>query len=240
MTAAGNPPVEVPMTPPPDMAGHALLTGGVTDANGGVVAGATIVVAETDGAAMTDVGGAYQLSVPSDSTVTLVTSATGFATTYRESVILAQESAAAGFDVLLLPPDQITALNSLAVTPDRAPTLGLMAVRLHSLNSNCATVGAHLTVWPPLAATVMYSRPSTSGSLDEPDPTVDGVQAGGHVDAWLVGVMVPGNQLTISLDQPHCQLLGSSPSLNGLVYPGLRRSDAQALTLIDLFLDQGP
>jgi hypothetical protein len=195
------------------------------------------VIAETDGAVMTNVGGAYQLSVPSDSTVTLVTSATGFATTYRESVILASQSAGAGFDVTLLPPDQITALNGLAVTPDRAATLGLMAVRLHSLNSNCATVGARLTVWPPLAATVMYSRPSTSGGLDQPDPTLDGVQAGGHVDAWLLGVMVPGNQLTITLDQPGCRLLDSSPSLNGLVYPGLRRSDAQALTLIDLFLD---
>ena len=96
-----------------------------------------------------------------------------------------------GFDVLVLPVDKITAVNTLSV-PDQAATRGLMAVSLHSLSTFCVPAGARVSVSPPLAATVIYSRPG-SGALDEPDLGLTAVQPGARIDFWLAGVVPPGN-----------------------------------------------
>jgi hypothetical protein len=225
----------VPVMPMP-MPGSATLSGRVLDSSGQGVAGAIVKVAETDATTMTDATGVYQMSVNSDSTVTLVTTAGGFATSFRESIMLASQARVASFDVTLLPVAMVTQMNGLGV-PAQATTRGLMAVRLHSNNPACVTAGAHLSVWPPLAATVVYSRPDGSGAVDQPDPSMDGVQAGAHVDVWLTGTIPPANMLTIKVDQPGCTLLSQSPSVDGLIFTGLRRVDAQSLTEADLFLD---
>ena len=224
----------IPKMPMP-MPGHASVAGRVLDSDGQGVPGATIKVAETDGTASSDAAGAYELAVPSDSTLTLLTSAPGFAPSYRESIVVADQALVTGFDVLVLPVDKITAVNTLSV-PDQAATRGLMAVSLHSLSTFCVPAGARVSVSPPLAATVIYSRPG-GGGLDEPDLGLTAVQPGARIDFWLAGVVPPGNMLQIRVDQPGCHLLSESPRLNGVQFSGLRRVDVQSLTKAELFLD---
>jgi Carboxypeptidase regulatory-like domain len=221
---------------PTPMPGEASVSGKVLDADGTAVSGATIKVAETDRTATSDATGVYQMMVPSDSTVTLVTSAPGFAPTFRESVLIASQAMVTGFDVLVLPLATIARMNALGA-PDQTATRGLVAVRLHSLNDACLTAGAHVSVWPPKAATVIYSSPNPSGGLDEADPSLDSVQAGGHVDLWLSAAFPPGNMLLITVEQAGCQLLTPSPSMAGVIFPGSRRIDVQSLTQADLFLN---
>jgi hypothetical protein len=134
-----GPGTSIPIMPMP-MPGQALLAGHVSDEAGAPVAGATVTVAETDASTPTDAAGAYQLMVPADSTVTLVTAAAGFARTYRESVILAAQAMVTDFDVLLLSADRLTAMNATGSATSPA-TLGLMAIRLHSLGAACAPAG---------------------------------------------------------------------------------------------------
>jgi hypothetical protein len=219
---------DVPTTPVA-MTGTAQVSGLVRDGAGNPVAGATIKVAEVDMAATSDAGGAYALTVPADSTLTLVTTAMGFATTFRGSMILAEGSKAAGFNVMLLTAAEVTRMNT------QAATHGLVAVHLHSMNPACITAGARVSVWPPLAATIAYGRPSATGGLDEPDPALSGVEAGAHVDAWLADAIPPGNMFEIRVDQTGCTPT-QAPSQGGLLLTGERRVDAQALTEIDLFL----
>lgn len=198
--------------------------------------GVTVKVAETDRVATTDADGAYQMMVPSDSTLTIVALAMGFATSYRESIVLADQSTITGFDLFLVPGDEVTRMTALGGAASTTPT-GLMAVRLHSLSASCQLVGAKVSVWPPKSATVMYSKPSPSGGLDEPDVSMPSVQDGVRVDAWLTSGLPPGNMLQLTVEQAGCTLLSPSPSMGGIQYPGLRRIDAQAVTLADLFLN---
>jgi hypothetical protein len=81
----------------------------------------------------------------------------------------------------------------------------------------------------------MYSRPNPDGGVEEPDPSMVGVQAGTGIGVWLVGVFPPGNMLEINVNQSGCQQLAVSPSMGGVVFSGLRRVDVQALTEADVF-----
>jgi hypothetical protein len=229
----------IPMMPKP-VVGQATLGGHVLDADGPPVAGASVAFAEIDGSSSpTDAAGAYAVTVPSDSTLTLFASAAGFATTSRESIMLAAGSDVRGFDVMMLAPTDVTTMSALG-GPDPMGTRGLVAVRLHSIDPSCVPDGGHVTVWPPEAAVVFYSRPSATGGLDAPDPTLDSVQPGAQIPAWLVSAQPPGNFLTIGFDGPGCALMAQSPSNGGLLFPGLRHVMAQALTTMDLFLTVTP
>jgi hypothetical protein len=221
----------VPTTPVP-LTGRAELAGVVRDGAGSGVSGATIRVAETDATATADATGAWAMTVPSDSTLTLVTSADGYATTFRESIVVAEGAAVTGFDVTLLPAGDVARLDALA--PGDPTTRGLMALRLHSLSATCATAGAKVSVWPPLAATVVYARPG-AGGVDEPDPTLVSVQDGTRVDVWLAGAIPPGNLYQITIEQPGCAP-ADAPSMGGVALTGLRHVDAQAYAEADLFL----
>src|SRR6185436_20891400 len=112
--------------------------------------------------------------------------------------------------------------------PTETATRGLMAVGLHSMAPGCMTVGAHVDVWPPNAGKVVYARPSTTGGLDEPDPTLTAVQAGGQIDFWLAGAISPGAMLTINFEQTGCAVMTQAPSLGGMTFTGQRRVDPQA------------
>jgi hypothetical protein len=228
----------IPGMPSPRV-GQAALSGHVRDADGHGVAGAALELAETDATATTSADGAYRLEVPSDSTVTIVATATGMAPTFRESVVIAAQATIADFDFVLLAPDRVAAINALAA-PGQEPTRGIMAVRLHSLDPACVTAGAQLAVWPPSAAKVVYGGPSASGGLAMPDPGVTAVQAGVDVDLWLAGAYPPGNGLAFTIEQAGCRLMGASPSLGGLTFPGLRHVAAQSMTQVDLFLEATP
>jgi hypothetical protein len=229
----GAPDGGVPTMPMP-MPGQAMLAGVVRDATGAAVAGATLRIAETDATATSDATGAYSITVPSDSTVTVVASATGFAKTYEESVTLTDGTAATGFDVRLLAPADVTAKSALAgvATPDK---LGVWAVRLSSSGTGCSVAGATLAIWPPDAGTIVYSQPGTGGALDQPDSTLQAVQAGTDVAAWLVAVVPPGNMLSLTVTQSGCQL-ATAPSAGGMLFTGGLRADAGALTEARLFL----
>lgn len=213
---------------------QAMLSGHVRDAHGQGIAGARVSIAETDASATTDAAGAYLLDVPADSTVTVLAAAAGFARTYRESVMVAAGVAVPDFDVMLLSPDALTSMNALGGGA-AATSLGVMALRLHSLSADCVTAGARVAVWPPKAATVVYSRRGADG-VDQPDPAADSVQDGVAIHAWLAGAVPPGNMLQLTVEQPGCQVMPQSPSIGGLIFPGLRRAEAQALTEADLFL----
>ena len=206
------------------------------DADGNGVPGATIKVAEIDRKATSDAQGLYQMAVPSDSTLTLLTVAPGFAPSYRESIVLADQATVANFDILVLPVGTVSRLNALAV-PDQVTTRGLMAVRLHSLSQACVLAGAQVSIWPPQAATVMYGGPNPAGGLEEPGVGTDRVQAGTGIGVWLVGVFPPGNMLQIDVKQTGCTQLTGSPSMGGMLFPGLRRVDVQAFTQADLFFE---
>jgi Carboxypeptidase regulatory-like domain len=230
------PPYSVPTMPAP-MPGQASLTGRVLDGGGVPVAGATVAVAETDAVATTDDEGRYALVVPSDSTLTLATSAPGFAPSFRESIVLASEAVVEGFDLLLLPDAELGAMNALGA-PEQAAAGGLVAVRLHATGPDCTVDGTHLSVWPPRAATVVYSRPGEAGALDQPDPTLGEVQADTRIGAWLAATLAPASMLAIGVDKPGCSLAPGVPSLGGVSFAGLRRIAPAALTEADLFLEE--
>jgi hypothetical protein len=223
----------IPSMPTP-MPGKAMLTGVVRDGAGMAVGGAKLWIAETDATATSDATGAYAIDVPSDSTVTLVGSADGFAKTYEESVMLGAGTAGS-VDVRLLAPADITAKSAMAgvAAPDKR---GVMAVRLRSTGAGCAAAGAQLTVYPPGAATVIYGRPGSAGGMAVPDATLASVQDGADVAAWLVAVVPPGNMLSLTIDQPHCALAAGPQTADGMMFTGQLRSDAGALTEASLFL----
>jgi hypothetical protein len=226
----------VPVMPMP-MPGQATLAGHVTDSAGNPIVGATVVIAETDGNAVTDAGGAYSMTVPSDSTLTVKATATNFAPAYRGSIMLAAQTALDTFDVTMLTPTEVAADNALITSVTTPATRGLVALRLHSVNAACSLAGAHLAVSPPDAATVVYAQPSTTGGMDQPDLTVDGVQDGASIGVWLVDAFPPASWVTISISQPGCALMASSPSMNGMMFTGAWRADAAAFTEADLFFD---
>lgn len=228
----------LPSMPMP-MPGQATLAGHVVDSAGNGVAGAVITVAETDGSATTDAAGAYGLMVPSDSTLTLKTTATGFASSFRGSLVVADQSASTGVDIVMMTPAEVTGANALGGVA-QPETRGLIGLRLHSVSDACTLTGAHVSVFPPDAAKVVYARPGAMGALDTPDTSVDGVQGGVAIAAWLVDAMPPANMLMISVDHPACALMSSPPSTNGVVFTGALRADANALTVGDLFFDQQP
>ena len=228
----------VPGMPTP-MPGQAALAGSVRDASGQPIAGATIKIAETDATTTTDSSGAYQIMVPSDSTLTLLAQASGMATTFRDAVMLASGASVTGFDLDLLPTAQIDSMNALG--PGGQTTgRGAVALRLHSTGAGCALPGAQISIYPPDAATVVYSSPAAAGSgaLDMPDPSTPAVQGGTGIGAWLVDALPPGNMnlLQIQVQQNGCQLMDQSPSLSGLIFVGDRRVAAESLTEGDLFL----
>jgi hypothetical protein len=141
------------------------------------------------------------------------------------------------FDLLMLSGDQVSAIDMLGAS-GQVTSRGAMAVRLHSVASTCSTAGSLVTLFPPNAGTVVYSKPaSTSEGVDMPDSTMPAVQAGTSVSFWIAGALPPGNMnlLQISVQQNGCQLM-SSPSLAGVTYPGLREVAAGSLTQADLFL----
>jgi hypothetical protein len=219
--------------------GMAALSGHVRSQDGSAVAGATVQVAETDATTMTDADGAYRLEVQSDSTVTLMATATGLAPTFRESVVIAAKATITDFDLLLLPPDRIAAINALGA-PGQEATRGIMAVRLHSMDPACNIVGAQVSVWPPMGAKVIYAPADVAGGIAAPDPGVTAVAAGADIDLWLAGAFPPANGLVFTIEQPGCQLMVASPSLGGLTFPGLRHVAAAAMTQVDLFLEATP
>jgi Carboxypeptidase regulatory-like domain len=230
------------------ISGQASLTGRVLDSSGHGVSGATITIAETEDVATSDVDGVYRLTPISDSTLTLVTRAPGFAPTFRESVILAANATVDGFDVLLLPADELTAINTMGA-PGQEATRGVMAVRLRSMDARCVLDGARVTVWPPMAAKVVYSRPGVAGTPEQPappeqpdvpDPTLQAVQPGAQIDLWLAAAMPPGNMLILGVEQEGCRLMTPAPSMAGLTMPGLRAVAAQSLTQAELFLEGAP
>jgi hypothetical protein len=223
---------------PTPIAGQASIAGTVVDGDGKPIAGATIKVAETDATATADESGAYQMMVPSDSTLTLVAAAAGFATTYHDAIALASAATVTQLDLFMLPTSKIAGMNGLGAAGTNATAaLGVVALRLHSVGADCVITGAHVSVMPAKAATVLYSLPGAAGGLDEPDITMTSVQDGTKVAAWLVGTLPPGNMLQIAVDQPGCHMLAQSPSMSGLQHLGVRRVDAQALTVADLFLN---
>lgn len=228
----------VPVKPSP-MPGQASLGGHVMDSAGAPVVGATVKIAETDAKAVTDAAGAYTLTVPSDSTVTLKAIADGFAASYRGSIVLADQVSVADFDVHMMTPAEVTNANALGGVA-HPETRGLIALRLHSVADGCTTAGAHVSIYPPAAATVVYAQPAAAGAMDAPNPSIDAVQDGAAIGAWLVDVMPPANMLTITVEQSGCALAASSPSVGGLVFTGELRADAKALTVGDLFLGQTP
>jgi hypothetical protein len=223
----------VPTMPKP-MPGQAMLAGVVRDGTGAPVAGATVRIAETDETATTDSTGAYAMMVPSDSTVTVVATADGFAKTFEESVMVASGAMVPGFDVRLLAPADVTGMSTLAgvAAPDKK---GVMAIRLRSAGAGCALAGATLAVWPPLAASVVYSRPGAAAAVDRPDSSLSAVQDGTDIAAWLVGVVPPGNMLSLTVSQQGCQL-APAPSAEGVLFTGDLRVDAGAFTEARLFL----
>lgn len=228
-------PLDVPARPEP-MPGQASLAGHVIDASGHGVQGATIGIAETDAVATTDASGAYQVDVPSDSTITLFASAGGMASTYRESVVLASGAMVTDFDVRLLTTTELAAVNMLG-QPGVAAMRGAMAIQLHALDSGCTVAGAHVSVFPATAGTVVYSAPASgSGGLDLPDPTLQEVQVGATTAVWLATAMPSGNMLRIEVQKEGCQPTTESADLGGVMYPGLRYVAATSLTQADLFL----
>jgi hypothetical protein len=228
----------VPTMPRPTV-GSVTIGGHVRDDVGSPVAGATIQVAETDARATTDADGAYRVEVPSDSTVTLSASAPGTALTFRESVVVAAGARIEGFDFALLATERVATYDALG-RPGLETMRGLMAVRLHALDTACAPSGAHLSVWPPLAATIVYGAPAAPGMLGAPDPAATSVPEGADVALWLAGTMPPANDLRFDVDVPGCRLASASPSFDGLTFPGQRHVVPAALTLVDLFLERAP
>jgi hypothetical protein len=229
----------VPVRPTPAV-GQAMVSGTIVGDDGRPVGGATVKIAENDEMATSDAAGVYQILVPSDSTITMVAAAPGFTSTFRESILVAANATVTGFDFLLVSPATLMTYNTMGA-PGQESTRGVMAVRLHSMDPACQPAGATVTVWPPLAAKVIYSQPAAAaGGIDRPDPTLTSVAAGANVQFWLAGVMPPGNLLRIQVQQPGCQLGASSPSLDGLLYPGERHVVAGALTEADLFLGRTP
>jgi hypothetical protein len=232
-----------PAPTPPPTTGQARLAGRAVDENGLGVAGAHVQVAETGAATDTDANGAYALPVLADSTVTLAASAPGMADTYRDSVLVAADAAVQGFDLMLLSPDEIAQMNALgaaALGGGDQVDAGVVAIRLHGDGAGCAPDGAHLSLWPPRAAAVTYSRPSGGAGLDQPDPSVDGVQPGAAVGAWLLAAAPPGNMMAIGVDLPGCRVAPAPPPADGLTFSGARHVVAGALTVSDLFLEATP
>jgi hypothetical protein len=231
---------------PPSPAAHtgrALIAGQVTDAAGAPVAGATIRVAETDALAMSGPDGAYQIEVPSDSSVTLAVAAPGMAGTFTESVVVAAGAKVLGFDLDVLPSERINAMNGLTA-PGHEGARGLMAVRLHSLAPACTLSGATVSVWPAKAGTVLYAAAGAPGTMIEPDPSLSSVQQGAEdgaqVALWLTGTQPPANDLRFTVQQAGCRLAAASPSLDGLTYSGQRHVAPGALTMAHLFLEATP
>jgi hypothetical protein len=224
----------VPMMPMP-MSGQATLGGHVLDSGGNPIAGATVIIAETDGSAVADAAGAYSMSVPSDSTLTVKATAPTFAPSYRGSIMLAAQTAIGDFDVTMLTPAEVSSANALVTSVTQPATRGLVALRLHTMSTSCTLTGAHLAVSPSGSATVVYARPSTAGGLDQPDTTADGVQDGATIGAWLLDAFPPATYAQISIAQPGCVLMAGSPSMNGMMFTGGWRAEAAAFTEADLY-----
>ena len=222
------------------MPASASLSGRVHRADGSPVAGASVLIAETDGSVSTGDDGTYSVSVPSESTVTLVASAPGMAPTYRQPVQLTAQASGMGLDILMLSTDEVATLAALSPT-NRATTGGVIATRLHALVPSCAPAGATIAVRPPQAAQVVYGHSAVADAVSSPDPALTSVQVGdGDVAGWLVGAVPPGSEIDIAVARDGCRVAVPAPSLGGLTYESGMRVDALALTEMDLFLEEAP
>jgi hypothetical protein len=215
--------------------GQAVLSGKVVDSAGQGVANATIAIAETGLKGMTGPDGAYSLMVPSDSTLSLQVSATGYGRTLVESVMVASMQTSTGFDVLLLTREKIDSINVMA-RPGSMGGYGAVALTIRSASGNCTAEGAKISMSPSSLGTVYYAKKVAGQPVTDPDPALTAVERTDGVAAWLGGVTPSGFAYFVNVSKTGCPQAAYPVAFGGRTHEGLKKVEADGLTQLTLFL----
>lgn len=205
---------------------QATVTGRVVDVAGVPLAGATVALRSIDTHATTDAAGAFSLTVPANTTLTLSATAPGMATTLVQQFLMSP-SAHTAFDISVFTSDHVKNLAAMGTNAMG----GVIAIAVKSLSGAPVSPGATLELTPDNLGRVMYA-PAGNGMAD-PDPTMMTLVPGSTPIAWALGVQPHVTIMKLSL---HGVTQAGPPyAIDDVVWPGTFTVDAGSLTLLTLF-----
>ncbi len=230
-----DPPSDPPMRPAVEP-GMATLQGRVLDLAGQPVAGATVTVlqtpaSETTPTATSSASGAWELTIPGDTTVILRVEAAGFAPTLSNGVSVTKDGSSADLDLLVIASDKLDQLNTMGGS--RPTEYGLAALEVRSLDGRCDPAGGTITIDPGPLGKVMYSR--TSDSM--PDRDLTAAQAGVRPAAWVLGLLAPGAYYQFRFQKAGCTAAAAPATYKGRTYDGSLSIAAKTLSHGVLFVE---
>ncbi len=201
---------DVPTTPMVEV-DRATVHGVIRDPSGIALEGVQVVVAETDDVTLTDATGAFTLSIPADTTVTLrALKPIVYTSTTLQSFVAPAGARLEGLDVILLAGSTLGAFNQM-VNPneDRA----VVAVNVVSVSGRCSAVGATVALTPAMEGTPFYVRTNDN----RPDGSLRAIQADAHPQAWVISVP-PTTGESIAVTQSGCRALTYPVSWRGVTW----------------------
>jgi hypothetical protein len=222
------------MVPAPGMAmvsGH-VLTAAQQPVVGAKVSLATVVLGQSNEVATTDDDGAFTLTVPGNSTVSLRADATGYTRALGNSVIIAAGGVTTGFELVMVPADSVDGLSAM-VGGARAAEYGMLAVDIISKSGACDPAGGKITIEPAAFGKVFY------GKLDDgmPDQTLTAVQPGVMNAAWILGVLPPGIYYRLKFENPGCTMTSMPVDWAGRSYDGRVQMESKAVSRALIFVE---
>jgi hypothetical protein len=230
------------LTPPPSMPtlnpGTATLRGRVLKAADGLpIAGATISVldmpaGETPRTTTSSPSGAWELTVPGSTSITVRADATDFASSFPNSISVTKGMSSAELDILMVPATQIDQLSAM-MGGARVAEYGVAAIEVRSLTGACDPTGGKVTIEPSEFGKVVYSKPNTA----TPDTTLGTIQNGARPAAWLLGVLPPGVYYQLKFVKAGCAQKAWPVDYKGRSYSGRLPIASKALSHGVLFVD---
>jgi hypothetical protein len=233
MTMMSTPPPTVPALAP----GMAMISGHVLTADQQPVAGATVAMATVSltlgkEVATTDADGAFTLTVPGATTVTLRADATGFTRALGNSVIVAAGTATTGFELVMVPTTSMDSLSAM-VGGARVADFGALAVDIVSKSGACDPAGGTITIEPAGFGKVFYGKPDDG----MPDQALTAIQPGAMTAAWILGVLPPGVYYRLKFSNPGCTPTAMPVEWAGRNYNGNVQIESKAVSRALIFVD---
>ncbi len=211
----------------PDLAiGMASLAGKVVDTMGSPITGAALSIDETGETATTDSGGAFQLTVHGETTLSLRASASTYATTRLGAIKVAVGVAATGVEIVLMSQADVDARNTAA--GGSSMIHGIIAVRVGK-GASCTQDGATLAMNPPSAGVVSYASAADGGAPPS------SIQADAKTAAFVDRVLPNATAYMLQLAKSGCTQAVPPVTTGMLTYVGSLPVSAGGVAQVTLF-----
>ncbi len=231
LLACGSRTFEVPVTPTVEV-GRATVSGRVVDLSNIPVPAMTVSCAESDDSFVTGADGAWSLSVPADTSITLRVVAVDPLSVYRDTSFgpmqLSNKQSLDNLELLSVPGSTVGGLNGIASGDENR---GVIALQVVSVTGKCSSDDATVSVEGTATARAVYNLAGTS----QPDRDLTKMQPGTRPQAWLAGV-APGSYYSVKFSKPGCNQLPYPVAYGRVSWLDGFRIQSKALTMVTVFI----